>query len=157
MSRVKVDWRSASKENYLDYCKNNPKIEITFKEWASIVEEFNESIREHILETGDKVALPFRFGEITIIKKKRKKVNVVGDKTFINLPIDWKKTKEKGKVIYNFNYHTEGFFFGWKWFRSSVHIKQADLWYFKPSRKTSRSITEYLNKDPNYQHIYKQW
>ena len=51
------------------------------------------------------------------------------------LPIDWQKTKEKGKVIYNFNYHTEGYFFGWLWFKESLlDLETADLWYFKPSR-----------------------
>jgi len=43
-----------------------------------------------------------------------------------------------GKRIYNFNYHTEGFFFGWMWFKESARLKNIDLWYFKASRVTSR-------------------
>ena len=52
---------------------------------------------------------------------------------------------------------TEGFFFGWMWFRTSARFKQADLWYFKPARTTSRLLSHYLKTDDQYQHLYKQW
>lgn len=74
----------------------------------------------------------------------------------INLPIDWKKTKEKGKRVYNFNYDTEGFYFGWKWFKQNARLKQANTWAFKPSRVTSRLITHFVRTDPKYQGLYRE-
>ena len=68
------------------------------------------------------------------IKRKEERLKLADGKEFVNLPIDWQKTKEKGKVIYNFNYHTEGYFFGWMWFKQTARFKNSDLWYFKPSR-----------------------
>ena len=97
------------------------------------------------------------IGDFSINKKKRRKVKGVGGKEFINLPIDWQKTKEKGKVIYNFNYHTEGYFFGWLWFKESARFRNADLWYFKPSRDTSRLLSHYIKTDKKYQHTYNEW
>lgn len=97
------------------------------------------------------------FGEFSINKKKRKKLKTVDGKVVVNLPIDWKKTKEKGKHIYNFNYHTEGFFFGWMWFKESTRIRNIDLWYFKPSRTTSRLLSHYIKTDNKYQNIYCEW
>lgn len=155
--RVKVDWRSASKENYNDFCKKNPTINLSFDEWRNISYTFIESFKEYILETGDKAKLPFGFGEFTINKKKRKKTKDYEGKNYINLPIDWKKTKEKGKVIYNFNYHTEGYFFGWLWFKNTARLRNIDLWYFKPSRTTSRLLSHYLKTDDKYQHLYQSW
>jgi hypothetical protein len=76
---------------------------------------------------------------------------------YINLPVDWQKSKEKGKRIYNFNYHTEGYFFGWMWFKQSARFKNSDLWYFKPSRLTSRLLSHYLKTNDKYQHIYNEW
>ena len=76
---------------------------------------------------------------------------------FINLAVDWKKTKEKGKIIYNFNYHTEGYFFGWVWFKESTRFKHSDLWYFKPTRVTSRLLAHYIQTNDKYQHIYRTW
>lgn len=155
--RTKVEWRSSSKDNYREFCKKYPNILLSFDEWRNIIYTFNEAFKQYILETGDKIKLPFGFGEFSINKKKRRKVKGVDGKEFINLPIDWQKTKEKGKVIYNFNYHTEGFFFGWHWFKQNARFKHSDLWYFKPSRTTSRLLSHYIKADDKYQHIYREW
>ena len=158
MSRVAVDWRSSSKDSYNNFCKKHPAIILTYDEWRNILYTYNESFKEYILETGEKARLPFGFGEFSINKKKRRKLkNNIDGKEFVNLPIDWQKTKEKGKVIYNFNYHTEGFFFGWMWFKQTARFKNSDLWYFKPSRLTSRLLSHYLKTNDKYQHIYNQW
>ena len=158
MSRVKIDWRSSSKDNYLLFCKKYPAIKLTYDEWRNVLYTYNESFKEYILETGEKVKLPFGFGEFSINKKKRRKLkNNVDGKEFVNLPIDWQKTREKGKVIYNFNYHTEGYFFGWMWFKNTARFKNSDLWYFKPSRQTSRLLSHYLKTNDKYQYIYNEW
>lgn len=154
--RVKIDWRSASLDNYKNFCKKHPTIKLTYDEWRNIIYSFNDAFKNYILETGEKAKLPFGFGEFSINKKKRRKKKGLNDE-FINLPIDWQKTKEKGKVIYNFNYHTEGFFFGWMWFKDAARFKNADLWYFKPSRTTSRLLSHYLKTNDKYQHIYREW
>ena len=153
--RVKVDWRSASKENYNSFCKSNSSIELTFDEWRNIIYSYNESFKNYILETGEKARLPFGFGEFSINKKKRRKKKGLNDE-FVNLPIDWQKTKEKGKRIYNFNYHTEGFFFGWMWFKESARLKNIDLWYFKASRVTSRLLAHYIKTNEKYQYLYNE-
>jgi nucleoid DNA-binding protein len=156
--RTKIDWRSSSKDSYNDFCKKHTSIKLTYDEWRNVLYTYNESFKEYILETGEKVKLPFGFGEFSINKKKRRKLkNNIDGKEFVNLPIDWQKTREKGKVIYNFNYHTEGFFFGWMWFKPSARFKNSDLWYFKPSRLTSRLLSHYLKTNDKYQYIYNEW
>jgi nucleoid DNA-binding protein len=154
--RVKVDWRSSSKDSYRLFCKKHPSIKLTYDEWKNILYSFNEAFRIYILETGERVKMPYGFGEFSINKKKRRKLKGLKDE-FVNLPIDWKRSKEKGKKIYNFNYHTEGFFFGWMWFKKTARLKNTDLWYFKPSRTTSRLLSHYINTDSKYQHLYNQW
>ena len=155
--RVKIDWRSASRENYNNFCRKHPSIKLSFDEWRQIIYSFTDAFREYILETGERAKLPFGFGEFSINKKKRKKIKKNNGKEFINLPVDWKKTKEKGKIIYNFNYHTEGYFFGWMWFKETARLKYLDLWYFKPSRVTSRLLSHYLKTNEKYQHLYYEW
>ena len=156
--RVKIDWRSASKENYNNFCKKHPSIKLSFDEWRNIVYTYNETFKEYILETGERAKLPFGFGEFSINKKKRRKMKGKdGKEDFVNLPIDWKKTIEKGKRIYNFNFHTEGYFFGWVWFKETARFRQSNLWYFKASRNTSRLLSHYLKTNDRYQHIYHEW
>lgn len=154
--RVKIDWRSASKENYNSFCKKHPSIKLTFDEWRNIIYSFNEAFKEYILETGERAKLPFGFGEFSINKKKRRKLKGTNDQ-FVNLPIDWKKTREKGKRIYNFNFHTEGYFFGWLWFKDTARFRQSNLWFFKPCRNTSRLLSHYIKVSDKYQHMYHEW
>lgn len=156
--RVSCDYRSSSKSNYMNFKRNNPTIKIPFELWKNIIYTFNEEYRNYILETGEKVKMPGGLGDFSINKKKRKrfKTNPEG-KEFINLPVDWVKTREKGKIIYNFNYHTDGYFFGWIWFKDNARFKNHNLWYFKPSRVTSRLLAHYLKTDTKYQHTYLQW
>ena len=157
MSRVKVDYRSTSRESFEDFQKKHPSTILTFDQWRNIVYTFNESFRDYILETGEKAKYPFGFGVFSINKKKRKQFKTVDGVQKINLPVDWKKSKEKGKRIYNFNFHTEGYFFGWVWFKKTARFKNVDLWYFKPCRDTSRLITHYLRVSDKYKNIYKEW
>lgn len=155
--RVKVDYRTTQRDVYIDFCKYHPNITLTFDQWRSLLYAFNESFRDYILETGEKAKLPFGFGDISINKQKRQKTKTIQGKTYVNLPIDWKKTLEKGKKIYNFNFHTEGWFFGWVWFRDSARFKNTDFWHFKASRITSRLLAHYLKTKDSYQHIYREW
>ena len=141
MARVSVDWRSASKDNYNDFCKKHPLVNLSFDEWRNILYSYNDAFKHYILETGEKEKLVGSIGDFSINKKKRRRIKGVDGKEFVNLPIDWQKTKEKGKVIYNFNYHTEGYFFGWMWFKDSARFRNSNLWYFKPSRLTSRLLS----------------
>jgi len=154
--RTRIDWRSASKENYNGFCKKHPTIKLTFDQWRNIIYTYTDYFKTYILETGERAKLPYGFGEFSINKKKRRKLKGLNDE-FVNLPVDWKKTKEKGKIIYNFNFHTEGYFFGWMWFKSTARLRHTDLWYFKPSRTTSRLLSHYLKTDNKYQHLYHQW
>lgn len=156
--RVKVDFSTTSSSSYKDFHAKNPSIKISRDQWKSIIYSFSDSFKEHMLETGDKVKLPYGIGDFAINKRLVKKQLVdANGVTHIKLPIDWVKTREKGKVIYNFNYHTEGYFFGWKWFKDTARFKFSDIWYFKASRLTSRLLAHYIKIDNKYQHIYKIW
>lgn len=157
MSRVINDWRSSSRENYDKFCEKNKNINVSFDSWKEIIYLFNYTFIEHILETGEKIKFPSGIGQISINKRKRKIYKIVDGKEVVNLPIDWKKTKERGKYIYNFNHHTEGYFFGWKWFKKTARFKYCDLFYFKPARNTSRLLKHYIEVDEKYQHTYVTW
>lgn len=156
--RVKVDYRTGSVEAYKDFCTKNPEFKLTYSEWSQIIYGFNEDFRNYILETGDMAKLPYGLGPFSINKKKRRtKKRSPNGQEFMNLPVDWVKTREKGKIIYNFNFHTDGYFFGWLWDKKQARFKHADFWRFKPSRTSSRMIAHYIKIDKKYQHLYREW
>ena len=156
--RTPCDWRSSQKINYKTFKKAHPTIKVEYDQWKNILYSFNDSFKEYILETGERAKLPYGIGEFTIRKKKCPKTVIAPNGVErISLPKDWKKTREKGKPIYNFNFHTEGYFFGWIWFKKTARFREAYLWYFKPCRSTSRILAHYLKTDEKYQHLYQAW
>jgi len=155
--RTAVGWRTGSNEAYRDFCISYPGIKVSKEVWKDIIYSFNYGFRDYILETGERIKFLSGFGEFSISKKKRKLIKEKDGKEYINLPIDWKKTREKGKYIYNRNFHTEGYFFGWMWFKNTARIKFTQLWYFKPSRVSSRLLAHYLKVSDKYQNCYNEW
>jgi nucleoid DNA-binding protein len=157
MSRAKIDWSTGSKKAYNDFIASRPEINIDYKTFRKVIYEFNHGIRDYILKTGDLVKLP-GFGLLTIKKKKRVATKRLRNgKEIIALPIDWKKTREKGKIIYHMNFHTDGYYYSWKWFKKKSFIKYRNLWYFRASRIASRLIKKYISENPEAKYLYKEW
>lgn len=158
MPRVAVQYRTTSKEVYKKFCDSHPSINISFEKWKEIIYTFNYGFRDHLLETGDKGKLPWGMGSFSISKRKAKKLYSYKGKEYINMPVDWVKSKKLGKKVYMFNPHTDGYRYKWIWFKKEARIKYIDIWIFKPSRVTSRKLADYL-KRPNspYAQLYKEW
>lgn len=156
--RVKVEYRTSGREVYDKFMALHPTVNLTYDQWKQIIYTYNELFRDYILDTGEKAKLPWGLGSFAISKKKPKKFKEFEGKQYINLPVDWAKTKKAGKKIYHLNNHSDGYRFKWFWFPREARIYQVEIWNFKPSRVSSRKITEYINKpNCNFAQIYKQW
>lgn len=156
MSRPVRGFRSTSKDTYEVFCEKNKDITITYKQYKQIILTWNDFFMKHLLETGDKLKLPFGLGPVAINKCRRAKYKF-GTKE-LNLSIDWKKSKEEGKRIYHMNYHSDGFSFHWAWFPKESHIKFPEIWSFRAYRKYSRMIPQFLRKPNNsFIDIWKTW
>ena len=158
MPRVKVQYRTTSKDVYKRFCAAHPSICLSFEKWKEIIYSFNCGFRDHILETGDRCKLPWGFGTFSVSKRKSKKYIIYEGKEYVNLPVNWVKTQKLGKRVFHINSHTDGYRFKWKWFSIDARIYFHNIWVFKPSRVSSRKLAEHL-KRPNshYAQIYKEW
>lgn len=158
MPRVRVAYRSASKEAYNNFCTSHPEVSLTYLQWKQIIYTYNYAFRDYILETGERVKLPWGLGSFTISKRKTKRSVIFKGEEKMILPINWPKSIELGKRVYILNTHTDGYRYKWTWFPNDARIYQAFIWVFKPSRITSRKLAEYLKKPSSpYPQIYKQW
>ena len=156
--RKKIDFRTRSKETYNNFCTTYPEIHLTFNEWYSIIYMYSELVRDHIIETGRIFKFPKGIGEFTINKRKVPKVITVDGVERITLPINWKKSKERGKRIYEMNYHTEGYRFSWMWINKKKSlIFMSGLWKFKAHRKSSRILASCLKSGEGYHDKYCEW
>lgn len=156
--RLKTDYRSVSRNVYNKFCSTYPDIKISFEKWKEIVYAFNYELRDYILNSGEKVRLPWGVGPVAINKKKSKKIKEFNGKQYVNLPVNWKRTKEVGKTIYYTNSHTDGHRCKWMWFSKEAKFASSEIWNFRAYRKSSRKLKDLLFK-PNSQHaqIYKNW
>lgn len=156
MPRSKVDYSQTSKSTYKQFCEEYPEISISYLEFINIIYSFNYAFRDYLLETGMKGKLPWGIGDFAVSKRKPYRHKKLKDgREVLNMPIDWKKSREKGKRIYHFNAHTEGFKFRIKWFKKSPRFIYSEIWNFKPSRITSRLIKHYIEQ--GHQHRYYEW
>lgn len=158
MGRPTVQYRTASKENYKRFCIEYPEIRLSYKEWKDILYTYSEIYTDEVIETGNKVKFPLGFGNFAISKRKQKRTKEWNGKTYINLPVDWKKSKELGKKTYIMNYHTDGYRYKWQWFKDSAYFHLSDLYVFQPSREVSRKLARIL-KDPDntMRELYLEW
>lgn len=160
MSRKKKEYRTYSKENYNRFLKENnlTEAQISYPKYCENLEVCNWMYVEYALRTGEKVPLPHGFGPIAVNKKMLKRYKEHNGKKYINLRVDWAKTRLHGKKIYHTNEHSDGYNFHWLWFSTDAKFGLADIYVFKPGRYMSRAINKYVRKtDPQYKEIYLQW
>ena len=155
----KIEYRSGSTETYKRFKAAHPDIDLTSAEWREIVYTYNHIVRDYILDSGDIAKIPFGVGLFTITKKKIKKHKTdPWNREWVNLPIDWKKTKELGKYMYLFNAHSDGYRYKWRWFCKTARFYMAGLWNFKPYRESSRKLAQYLKKPGSvFSEVYQEW
>lgn len=159
MSRSKVQFWSHSKDNYNRFLKENnvTEKELSYKKYKRIIETCNWMYVEYALRTGFKVTLPFGFGNISVVKKKIKTFKEFQGKQYINLRIDWAKTKEIGKRVYHTNEHSDGFNYKWRWSGREAKFHLSDLYTFRPQRYASRAISKYVKKPSSqYKDLYME-
>lgn len=154
--RLKRDYRSSSRKNYDAFCLKYPEISITFSKWKQILFTANKKFITHALETGSPVKLPHGFGVLAVHKWQVRsyKINKATGEKIITLPVDWKKTREEGKKIFNFNFHTTGCGYKWKWFPKMARLPESPVWVFRPARSISREITRYV-ANSYYAQLYR--
>lgn len=127
-----------------EYCiQEQIKNRFEKKKILNLVKRYYELIGERVIE-GEIYKPEFNYGMFGIIKKKTNRKQ-----------LDYKQTKEHGKLIYHENRHTDGNHFVFVWvknkhrhnniqFRNSRFYKMKAIEYFKDriSEKIFRTIND---------------
>ena len=159
--RIKVDY--GAKQIY-DYYKLNSLDPYGYSDYTFLLQLINTSISEAIIYNGFNFKLPFKVGDVSIVKQKlRPKITKSGK---LNMGLNsinhkatqelWKriypdKTKEEIlnlpeiKRVYHRNEHTNGYFFKWHFQPFYLYGTELRCYKFKASRKNNRELSSYLN------------
>lgn len=142
--RPKIQFRSASKETYNIFIKENPELKLTYKQYDMCIREINHQYVLHCLETGNAVKLPYGLGVLAVNRKKGKKtfIDEKGTK-HICIAINWNETNKLKRKVYHFNEHTDGYHCNWYWIKSLSKIRIVSMWSFKIAKINSQLLKTY--------------
>lgn len=143
--------------DYYSFFDEKYKRGISKERYKEIIKEFNDSVKDLIIEESFIYQLPYIGMEI-MIKKDRRKPRIINGKLINNTPIDWKTTNElwesdkearDKKILVRYtNFHTSGYVFKIYCKKFKCNLKYRSLYKFKPNRSFSRQLGTRL-LDPN--------
>ena len=117
---------------YLNTIDMDSKYKLTQKQYIDICKNFNNKLIEYFLDHGGNIKFPCNCGTLDITSRE----TPYGDAS--RMPIDWKSTNERGKIIYHLNEHTNGKRFKIIW--DKPNIKHGDYYMFKIKRDWLRYL-----------------
>lgn len=109
-------------------------------EYRDVVNLYIEKLKAH-LEEGNSIELAHKLGEFRLERFK------------CNRFIDFKKSKEQGKLVRFAKNNVDNYFISYNWARSKVYLKMKFYWKVKLNDAWLRSI--YLACEKDYSKIYK--
>lgn len=128
-------------KNFYEYYKElsikKNKSYVTYKEYSNILKYFNQRCREEIVLKSEKFVMPYKLGTLFIKKFTR----TFDTKNKNNWRVDFKATKEQGKVVYHTNLN--GYY--WKWIKKDARVKNQKYYSFKACRKANRMVADAIN------------
>ena len=113
-SRTKSYTIASFYNDYLDNIEKDTVYDINYTKYRAIVTDYFKYLQQRLIEEGKRIKLPYRMGTVQIIKSRPKHL----DKR--SLRIDYKATKETGKLIFLLNEHSD--FFKYRAFYSKLEM-----------------------------------
>lgn len=107
---------------------------VDYKTFSSIIKDANLLLRDKIIYNNERPILPYNMGVLGVLKFK----TTYNDNNERNWKVDFKATKEQGRVVY----FVEPYGYTWKWFKDEAKLNGKQWYSFKPCRKASRLIKD---------------
>ena len=123
---------------YIKDKKPGSPLYVDYKTYAYILKETNKKIAQLVLGGIYHVFLPCNMGKLKVVKKRL-------DFAKGKLPVDWKSSKEHGRLIYHTNDHTDGYRYKWFWERHTSIAVNKSFFRFVATRTNNRELAKRLN------------
>lgn len=134
------------------------KKDVSFTTFSGVLSDYLSTIMDEVILHNYEYRLPLRLGYIKILKRKPKpfylKNGMIDTKHY---PIDYKRTKElwetdpvareKKKLIFITNEHTDGYRYKFWWDKRGSNIKNKNAYSFEPVRIHQRKLAKVLTDE----------
>jgi hypothetical protein len=131
---------------YPDYIQMYPEGSIyylTYTEYRDITTMFLKHIAHQMVQKSLTVTLPFRLGEISVVKHKP------AYKSLRNMAIDWDRSKELNKQVRQFNEISNSYTCQFHLNRSNKLLCNKTVYIFQPARVNKREVARLLKTKQN--------
>lgn len=136
---------------YNDYLTNiepDTVYDIDYTKYRAIVTDYFMYLRQKLIEEGKMIKLPYRMGNVQIIKSKPKHL----DKR--SLRIDYQATKEYNKLILLTNEHSDYFKYRYWWNKVDMMVPNKSQYQLVATRANKRRLCQIIkNKELDYEEI----
>lgn len=122
----------------------NIDADMSYFRFKRIIEAFNKSIVDVILNSSDGFKMPYGLGYIRIVKYKPKEYT---DKS---LSIDYKSSKEYNKKIYHLNEHSNGYKYRLYWSKQNKSFPQRYKYSLNLVRANKRKLAQLIFNKQDY-------
>lgn len=116
------------------------RLSADWKEWQTVIQAYLEKLKQY-LEEGNSIELGTKTGEFMLVKLKSKSF------------IDFKKSKEQGKVVKFIHSAADNYYIMTSWKRGKINLTLKTYWRIKLNRTWVKSIYKACEKD--FSKIYK--
>lgn len=129
------------------YYKANSPYKVEYKLYKRILDKMSQIIAEAVLDRSEGFKMPCGLGYIQVGKYQPKNYNSK------SLSIDYKSTREYGKVIYHLNEHSNGYKYRLHW--SRVPMTFADRYKYQLClvRANKRKLAQLIFNKHDYLNI----
>lgn len=131
--------------HYRGLIENGTVYDVELSVYRNVLVDYFKYLRDSVIEEGRDVKFPCRLGRFYIIKHKPKTL------TKQSLKVDFKTTRELGKIIYHLNEHSDGFKYRFFWQKTNSMIKNQVKYMFIWARDNKRRLAQIIkNKEHDY-------
>lgn len=132
-------------ESYCNFIGNNTLYQVDYKTFRALLIDYFIHIKDEVLENGKDFKLPCRLGDLSIVKHKPK------EWTGKSLRIDYKLSKEYGKIIYHLNEHSDGYKYRAHWSKKLSMLKNKTKYQLILTRYNKRRLAQIIkNNERDY-------
>lgn len=133
--------------HYLSNIEADTVYDIDYPTYRKIVTEYFCYLRDQLLEESKEVKLPYRMGSIQIVKKQPKRLDGR------SLRIDYKATKELGKLTYLLNEHSGFYKYRLYWNKQDMLVSNKSKYQIVLTRANKRHLAQIIKQNI---HDYEQ-
>lgn len=132
-------------KSYVNHTSFNKSYFVEYKVFRAIIVDYFKYLRDSILEEGRTCKLPARLGTLGVIKHKPKEYAAP------SLRVDFKATREYGKIIYHLNEHSRGFKYRFHWSKQNVITRGSANYKLIMTRANKRRLAKIIkNNERDY-------